>query len=117
MRKFLYLLILLLTALTQIAWAPFLMIRGFSLPLVLLVLFLSTYFYQVMTVFIFAFGIGIFINLLAGGIVGSQSLALISALGSAYIMRNLFLGRKWLGFLLASVTAVIINYAIWFFLF
>lgn len=116
MKRLLYTLCLILASLIQITWAPFLTIGGFPLPLVLLLLLVSTLFYQVTVVLIFAFGIGIFINLLTGGMVGSYSLSLICALTAASFVRSLFLGRKGFGFLLGAVFALII-YEIWFFLF
>lgn len=116
MKKFLYLLILILAALTQVSWAPFLSWRGYFLPVVLLVLFISTIFLKITEVLVFGFTAGIFLSLLEGSLVGLQSLSLILALGASNLSRNLFLGRKWFGFLLSAISAIIV-YEIWFFFF
>ena len=115
MRKFLYILVLILATLVQITWAPFLNWRGYSLPLVLLVLLISTLFWNVTEVLIFAFAIGIFFSFLGGGIVGLESLSLILALGAAHLMRSVFLARKSFGFVLSAISAIIVYEGISYF--
>ena len=100
MRKFLYLLILLLTALIQITWAPFLNWRGFVLPFVLLILLFGTFFFKAAEILVFSFAVGIFFNLIGGGLVGSTSISLVLALTAAYVVRN--------SFLIASISAVFV---------
>lgn len=114
MRKFLYLLILLLTVLIQIAWAPFFNWRGFVLPFVLLILLLGTFFFKVTEIFVFSFAVGIFFNLIDRGLVGSRSISLVLALTATHIVRNSFLKQKWIGFLIASILAIFVyEVALW----
>lgn len=107
MRRVLFILFLVLTSLLQISWFPFLSIYGFSLPLVLLTLFASSFFWKVTEVLVFAFGAGIFLDFLGGGLVGSQSLALVLTLASVYFVRNLFLRRKVIGLILSFFVSVV----------
>lgn len=108
MKKLSFVFILVLVCLIQVSWASFLSIHGFVFPLVLLVLLLSSFFWKIAEVLVFAFGVGIFLNLLVGGLVGSQSLSLILALTTAQIVRNLFLQQKLFGFSLAVIAAIVV---------
>lgn len=108
MKQYIILILLVIISIAQVSWGGFLAIRGFTIPIALIFLWLIRMKYDFSKTIGFGFMSGLVIDLLSSTPLGMHTFAILVSLGGVELISNRFEHRNRFIYLMSFVLSVVI---------
>ena len=109
-RKYVLLVVVFIVSIGQVAWAPFLIINGYILPIVAVMIWLVSPFIDFQALSLLGFFSGLIVDLTGPGKLGMYTISLMIATGLIHVVENYTVKNKYVARILSFFCGVLIYF-------